>query len=46
MEMIQADSLARFYRLEGYDVRFQAGNDPKRSFVTCRKCIDYPPHLG
>jgi methionyl-tRNA synthetase len=27
MEMIQADSLARFYRLEGHDVRFQAGSD-------------------
>lgn len=27
MEMIQADSLARFYRLEGYEVRFQAGSD-------------------
>jgi methionyl-tRNA synthetase len=27
MEMIQADCLARFYRLEGYDVRFQAGSD-------------------
>jgi methionyl-tRNA synthetase len=27
MEMIQADSLARLYRLEGYEVRFQAGSD-------------------
>ena len=27
MEMIQADCLARFYRLEGHTVRFQSGTD-------------------
>jgi methionyl-tRNA synthetase len=27
MEMIQADCLARHYRLEGHTVRFQAGTD-------------------
>jgi methionyl-tRNA synthetase len=27
LEMVQADSLARFYRLLGHDVRFQAGTD-------------------
>lgn len=27
MEMIQADCLARLYRLQGHDVRFQAGTD-------------------
>ncbi len=27
LEMIQTDSLARLYRLQGHDVRFQAGSD-------------------
>jgi len=27
LEMIQADCLARLYRLQGYEVRFQAGSD-------------------
>jgi methionyl-tRNA synthetase len=27
LEMVQADALARFYRLQGDDVRFQAGSD-------------------
>src|SRR5215470_19303104 len=27
LEMVQADALARFYRLSGDDVRFQAGAD-------------------
>src|ERR1700730_5741838 len=27
LEMVQADALARFYRLSGDDVRFQAGTD-------------------
>ncbi|MEK7544653.1 MAG: class I tRNA ligase family protein, partial [Patescibacteria group bacterium] len=27
MELLQADALARYYRLNGYDVRFLTGTD-------------------
>ena len=38
-EIVLADSIARFKRMQGYDVRFQTGTDEHGPEAVCRQCI-------